>query len=86
MKALGFSPIIMIAVLLTIAPALAQTTSQKQASHNGNSTTTVGPASKAYKQSTDGDSPTIVGPGSKAYKQQTQSLSHSAPSSTVKQD
>jgi hypothetical protein len=47
----------------------------------------VGPASKAYKQSTDGDGPPMIGPASKAFKQQTQSMSHSAPpAGDAKQD
>jgi hypothetical protein len=82
MKKLSLTPVIMIAGLLAAAPAFAQTTPKKQATQDGNSPTTVGPGSKAYKQSTDGDSPTIVGPGSKAYKQNTQSLSHAAPPSS----
>jgi len=38
---------------------------------DGDSPTTVGPGSRAYKQATDGNSPTTVGPGSGAYKQHT---------------
>jgi hypothetical protein len=72
MKSLRLSLIAMGALLMA-APAFAQTPATKQQTQDGNSPTTVGPASGAYKQKTqDGNSPTMVGPGSKAYKQQTQ--------------
>jgi len=67
------SPIIMIAGLLAVAPALAQTTAQKQKTQDGNGPAMVGPGSAAYKQKTqDGNGPAMVGPGSAAYKQKTQ--------------
>jgi hypothetical protein len=81
------SSIVMIAGLLAMAPAWAQTTAQKQDTQDGGSPPMVGPASKAYKQSTDGDGPPMIGPASKAFKQQTQSMSHSAPpAGDAKQD
>lgn len=90
MKMPNISAVAMAAGLLIATPVLAQTTSDtaktnaqsvqkphKQRS-DGDSPTTVGPASGAYKQRTDGSSPSMVGPASGAYKQRTQSLSHSA--------
>jgi hypothetical protein len=80
MKLIGHSQLLMVAGLLVAAPALAQTPqaqtetnqtqksqAQKQPTQDGNSPTTVGPASKAYKQETQGDLPE-VGPASGAYK------------------
>src|SRR5579859_3321925 len=73
MKTLRYSVIAMGAALLMAAPVFAQTAAQKQQTQDGNSPTTVGPASGAYKQKTqDGNSPTTVGPASGAYKQRTQ--------------
>ncbi len=67
------SPIIMIAGLLAVAPAFAQTTAEKQKTQDGNGPAMVGPGSAAYKQKTqDGNGPAMVGPGSAAYKQKTQ--------------
>jgi hypothetical protein len=70
--------------LLRAAPAFAQTETpgQKQATQDGNSPTTVGPGSKAYKQKSQ--SLAHSDPGS-AYKQKTQSLSHSD-AATAKQN
>ena len=71
MKTLSLSVLAIGAGLLVAAPAFAQATKQK--TQDGNSPTTVGPASGAYKQKTqDGNSPTMVGPASGAYKQKTQ--------------
>jgi len=65
----------MAAGTIMVGSALAQQTSTKHSTGkqktDGDSPTTVGPGSGAYKQATDGDSPTTVGPGSGAYKQHT---------------
>jgi hypothetical protein len=79
MNVFGRSQLLMVAGLLIAAPALAQTPqaqtqtspaqksqAQKQPTQDGNSPTTVGPASKASKQKTEGDLPE-VGPASGAY-------------------
>jgi hypothetical protein len=80
MKVFSRSSMAMVASLVIAAPALAQTpqaqtpaspqkqTSQAQKQHtqDGNSPTTVGPGSQAYKQRTQGDLPE-VGPASRAY-------------------
>jgi hypothetical protein len=81
MKILGRPSLVILAGLLGAAPAFAQTTQsqnqtsqaqkpasevKKQRTQDGNSPTTVGPGSKAYKQQTQGDLPE-VGPASKAY-------------------
>lgn len=80
MNVFGRPQVLIVAGLLIAAPALAQTPqgqtqmsqtqksqAQKQPTQDGNSPTTVGPASKAYKQKTQGDLPE-VGPASGAYK------------------
>jgi len=54
------------------ATSAQQPTPTKQKTQDGNSPTTVGPASGAYKQKTDGGSLPMVGPASGAYKQNTQ--------------
>jgi hypothetical protein len=81
MKIFGRPGIVILTGLLGAAPAFAQTPQpqnqtsqaqkptsqvQKQRTQDGNSPTTVGPASKAYKQRTQGDLPE-VGPASGAY-------------------
>jgi len=81
MKIFGRPSLVILAGLLGAAPAFAQTTQsqnqtsqaqkpasevKKQRTQDGNSPTTVGPGSKAYKQQTQGDLPE-VGPASKAY-------------------
>jgi hypothetical protein len=81
MKIFGRPQRVLVASLLIAAPAFAQApqaqnptqltpnqTSQakKQQTQDGNSPTTVGPASGAYKQRTQGDLPE-VGPASGAY-------------------
>jgi hypothetical protein len=77
MKKLCCSQIVMIAGLLIAAPAFAQAPqtqqpkqqtaqAKKQKTQDGNSPTTVGPGSRAYKQQTQGDLPE-VGPASGAY-------------------
>jgi hypothetical protein len=74
MKKLCCSQIVMIAGLLIAAPAFAQAPqtqqqqtaqAKKQKTQDGNSPTTVGPGSRAYKQQTQGDLPE-VGPASGA--------------------
>jgi hypothetical protein len=70
MKTSHLSVLAMGAALLMAAPAFAQTSPAPQKT-DGDSPTTVGPGSKAFKQKTDGDGLTQVGPGSKAYKQKT---------------
>jgi hypothetical protein len=80
MNVFGRPQLLMVAALLVAAPAFAQTPQaqtqtnpaqksqpHKQPTQDGNSPTTVGPASKAHKQKTQGDLPE-VGPASGAYK------------------
>jgi hypothetical protein len=59
MKTLRIS-IIAMGALLMAAAALAQTPAAKQKTQDGNSPTTVGPASKAYKQRTQGLPPGLA--------------------------
>ncbi|MEA2738049.1 MAG: hypothetical protein QOH05_1356 [Acetobacteraceae bacterium] len=80
MTVFGRSASVMFVGLLIAAPTFAQTSQQapqgqtqtqtsqvqKQRTQDGNSPTTVGPASGAYKQRTQGDLPE-VGPASGAY-------------------
>ena len=88
MKILGLSVSLMAAGLLLAAPSFAQTSTGEKQKTDGNSPTTVGPASGASKQRTDGNSPTMVGPGSAAFKQRTQSFAHpdGSPAGVAKQD
>ena len=78
---IGHSPLLVVASLLIAAPAFLQTAQaqtpasqtqtpqvKKQATQDGNSPTTVGPASKAYKQKTQ----SMAHSDPSAYKQKTQ--------------
>jgi hypothetical protein len=86
MKNIGYPQLVVVASLLTVAHAFAQTpqtqtqapraatqTSQARNQHtqDGNVPTTVGPASGAYKQRTQAELPE-VGPASGAYYGNTQ--------------
>jgi hypothetical protein len=74
MKTFRRAQLVIVAALLVAPSAFAQAPqkpdqtqhAKKQATQDGNSPTTVGPGSKAYKQKTQGDLPE-VGPASGAY-------------------